>query len=399
MDYRSLIDFFIKKISKDNISAYAAQAALFIIMSMIPFLLVFLSLLRFTPITETMLAKGVSLILPESIAVWMEHIIREVYNNSANILWIAIVFAVYSAAKCIHSLRNGLNTVYEVKETRNWFKLRARAMLETLLLILLILLSMLLVFFGRKIQRMLEQYFPHMRFTSFTGVLVNHRLIVMFFALIVVFTFIYKVLPNRPATFRSQLVGAVGCSVAWYFFTFGLSFVINFLNGFSLYGSMTTIVVVMFWLYICMSIFLICGEVNNAFEMIVAEFRMARAKKRTREYAEKKRNAGEKNGWFGNPVKKKTKKNHAAETSDEEENKTEEEKKASDRMGTTEGENRKEDKTEDKEEQAEDRIRMSDEQETTDQTQKQKKDSRKKMRQIFREVVPFGDLFDRSDRK
>ena len=44
MDYKHLIRFFLQKLKKDNIGAYAAQAALFIIMSAIPF---FFSLSRF----------------------------------------------------------------------------------------------------------------------------------------------------------------------------------------------------------------------------------------------------------------------------------------------------------------------------------------------------------------
>jgi len=43
---------------------------------------------------------------------------------------------------------------------------------------------------------------------------------------------------------------------------------------------------VMFWLYICMSIFLVCGEINNAFEMIVAEFRMNRARRKRKTASE-----------------------------------------------------------------------------------------------------------------
>ena len=55
MDYKHLVQFFMTKIKRDNIGAYAAQAALFIIMSAIPFLLVFLSLIRYTPVTESMI--------------------------------------------------------------------------------------------------------------------------------------------------------------------------------------------------------------------------------------------------------------------------------------------------------------------------------------------------------
>ena len=42
---KQVISYFMRKVKEDNIGAYAAQAALFFIMSMIPFLLVLLSLL------------------------------------------------------------------------------------------------------------------------------------------------------------------------------------------------------------------------------------------------------------------------------------------------------------------------------------------------------------------
>lgn len=281
MDYRALINYFGRKIREDNISAYAAQAALFIIMSIIPFLLVFLALLRFTPISEDMIFSVIHLILPDSVSPWIESIVDEVYHHSVSVIWIALLFGIYSSAKCIHSLRNGLNTVYGIRETRNWFKLRARAMLETFALIWLVILSFLLIFFGKRIQALVAQNLPGIE--KFTNMLIEGRLVIMFFFLILVFTFIYRFLPNRDATYRSQLVGAVGCSAAWYFFTIGLSIVLNLFDAFSLYGSLATIVLVMFWLYICMSIFLICGEVNNAFEMIVAEFRMNKARSRRKQ--------------------------------------------------------------------------------------------------------------------
>ena len=97
------------------------------------------------------------------------------------------------------------------------------------------------------------------------------------------FMFIYKVLPNRTATFKSQLIGAVGCSAAWYVFSFGLSVYVDYFNGFSLYGSLTTIFLLMFWLYISMYIFLVCAEVNNLFEILLVEIQEARQRKKERE--------------------------------------------------------------------------------------------------------------------
>ncbi len=285
MDKISLVKYIMKKISDDNITAYAAQVTLFIIMSAVPFLLVFLALIRFTPISEDMILKAVEFVIPDRASDFVANIVDEVYNVG-RVLIFSLIFAVYSSAKCIHSLRNGLNRVFEVKETRNWFILRARAMLETLAMIAVIILVLLLLVFGNKIQIIVRDYFPNM--ISLTDFLIKGRFIILFVLLILLFTFIYKVIPNRPATWKSQLVGAIGCAMSWYVFAFFLSLAIKYLNGFSLYGSITTLVIIMFWLDISMIIFFVCGEVNNAFEMIMAVIQTERAKKKEADAAKGK---------------------------------------------------------------------------------------------------------------
>lgn len=265
--------YFMRKIKQDNIGAYAAQAALFFIMSLIPFLLVLLSLVRFTPMTEEMVLSAVELVSPgQRVSSNISAIVDEVYHNSGGILLVSLVFSVYSAAKTIQSLRYGLNIVYEIEETRNWFLLRLRAMVETFALIMAILLLIVLLMFGKKIQGMLVEYAPIVAVV--TDLILRMRLLILFFVLILIFGSIYKALPNRKATFRSQLVGAVGCTAAWYVFTFGVSIYVNYFNGFSFYGSLTTIVLMMFWLYFAMYIFLICAEVNNAMELIMIELKL-----------------------------------------------------------------------------------------------------------------------------
>ena len=48
----STIKEYLDKCKRDNIGAFAAQAAFFMIMSAIPFTMVFTSLLQYTPISE-----------------------------------------------------------------------------------------------------------------------------------------------------------------------------------------------------------------------------------------------------------------------------------------------------------------------------------------------------------
>lgn len=284
--YVPIVKDFLSKLKRDNVGAYAAQATLFIIMSVLPFLLVLSSLIRYTPVTESMILNGIHKFMPGSISPLFVSVIDETYKNSAKLLVPAIIIAIYSSAKAVQSLRYGLNIIYDIPETRNWFVLRFRAMLDTLLLILVMIVLLLLLVFGRKIQGILVQHAPIV--SKVTEIILKMRMVVIFIMLIAVFCFIYKFLPNRKATFRSQLIGAVGCAAAWYVFSFGLSIYVNFFQGFSLYGSLTTLLLIMFWLSICMYIFMVCGEVNSRFEVLWRQIketnlRNKREKERKRE--------------------------------------------------------------------------------------------------------------------
>ncbi|MCD8148391.1 MAG: YihY/virulence factor BrkB family protein [Clostridiales bacterium] len=275
---RQIVLHILRKVKEDDIGAYAGQAALFLIMSIIPFLLVLVSLIRYTPVTESLLLTAIDLVSPGYMSSTVISIVDEVYHNTGGVLVVSLIFAVYSAAKTIQSLRYALNKVYEIEETRNWFILRLRAMFETFALIIAILLLMVLLMFGQGIQEVLVEYAPFVAVV--TEVILKLRLLILFFALTGIFVVVYKAIPNRKATFRSQLVGAVGCTAAWYIFTFGVSIYINYFNGFSLYGSLTSLVLIMFWLYFAMYIFLVCGEVNSSFELIFIEMKIYLKQKR-----------------------------------------------------------------------------------------------------------------------
>ncbi len=277
---KSFVLDFSKKIMGNRIGVYAAQSALFLIMSAIPFLLVLISLLRFTPVTEEAVLAGIEFVSPDLISDSVIRIVDEVFHNARGVLVISLVIAVYSAAKTIQSLRTGLNLVYEIEESRNWFLLRLRAMIETVILILLILLLMILLMFGRTIQGAIEQYLPWI--ANVTAIILRFRILILFFALILLLGFIYMTIPNRKMRFRDQLPGAILCAAAWYVLTFALSIYIDYFNGFSFYGSMTSVVLIMFWLYIAMFIFLVCGMINSSQDKIWVEFKHVLQTRRNR---------------------------------------------------------------------------------------------------------------------
>lgn len=121
------VQYFLKKARDDHINAFAAQTAFFIILSFIPFMMVFSSMLRYTPITEAMLLEGITRTMPDYIAPLIITVVDEVYGNSMGLISVTAVAAIWSAAKGIQYLSDGLNSVNGVDETRNWLVLRIRA--------------------------------------------------------------------------------------------------------------------------------------------------------------------------------------------------------------------------------------------------------------------------------
>ena len=168
--------------------------------------------------------------------------------------------------------------VNNCQETRNWFVLRFRAIFYTVVLILTLITVLVLLVFRSTLQKAAIRYVPII--SHFMSVLIGIRIIIIMGVLIFFFAWIFKMVPNRKASFKSQLPGAILSAVSWYVFSFGLSIYVEYFNGFSTYGSLATIVLVMLWLYFCMYILLLCAETNVVFSDLFHKWRAKLHEKR-----------------------------------------------------------------------------------------------------------------------
>ena len=254
---------FFDKCKRDKINAYSAQSAFFILLSTIPFLMVFSSLLQYTPITEGTLLKLYQTALPDYVSAFLISITDEVYNRSVGIISITAIVAIWSAAKGIQYMTDGLNSVNDLEENRNWFVLRLWAIVYTIVFLFAVVFTLVVLVFGNTLHDLAVEYIPLLQ--SITDLIVKFRGFVLFGILFVFFDIIFTMLPNKKLTFKSQIPGAAICAVAWYVFSFALSIYVDYFNGFSMYGSLTTIALIMLWLYFCMYIMMMSAEVNVIF--------------------------------------------------------------------------------------------------------------------------------------
>lgn len=262
-------------VSSHHTGAYAAQAAYFFVLSMIPIILLLLTMVQFTSLTKDYIMNAVLQAFPTTVEGLIESIVDQVYSQSGTIIPITVLVALWSAGRGVLSITNGLNCVYESRETRNYIYLRIRASLYTVIFLVAIILSLVLSVFGNRIAVMLNQHFPVL--LRMIDVLIRGRTLITLGILTLFWDTVYKYLPNRKnigkTTMKKQLPGAIFTACAWQVISFIFSVYLDIFTGFTtMYGSLTMIILIMLWLYMCMYVILLGGEVNALLQRAIKMF-------------------------------------------------------------------------------------------------------------------------------
>ena len=268
-----LILGFVDRIMGDHVAAYAAQTAYFLMMSFIPFVLFLAAIVQYTPLTYGMVRQVIISIVPENLQGFVLGIVAEVFSKNAAVLSVSALVALWSSGKGMQALINGLNTIYHVKETRNWLVNRIYSMLYMFLFVIALIISLLLLVMGNRIHDIAMEYVPIIG--RVIGKVLDAKTFLVFVMLFLVFLVLYRYLPNRKASLKSQVPGAFLTAVAWSLFSYFFSLYFAFFpNVGSMYGSLSTLIMGMLWLYCCMNLLLYGAEVNAYFE---DQFRQAQS--------------------------------------------------------------------------------------------------------------------------
>lgn len=248
-------------IGNDHVGAYAAQTAYFLMLCFIPIILLLLTLVRYTPVTKADVMTAVIQVFPSSVDSMVTSIVNQVYNQSMGIIPVTVIIALWSAGKGVLAMSSGLNSVYKCSETRNYVFLRLRATLYTILFILVIIFLLLLSVFGNSLNYFVAEHIP--LFRNLADWLIRARIFITPAVLMIFSLLIYKFLPNRKDRLIKQLPGAVFAAIGWMVVSWIFSVYVDVFQGFSnMYGSLTTIVLIMLWMYFCMYSILLGAEVN-----------------------------------------------------------------------------------------------------------------------------------------
>ena len=257
------IRYLTRKAAASRISAYSAQTAFFMFLSLIPLIMLLLSLLQQIGAATDSFASAAKQFAPEFVSSFFNTYVDEIISTSNLSLTIASAFVLlWSASKGVFAIIGGLNSVYEIKESRNYFLVRLLAIFYTIAFIFIIIAALILLVFGDTLSGFLYSLFPNLK--GLVYIITSLRFILGFLILVLFFSILYKSLPSGKQRFLDQIPGAVISSAGWVSFSILFSFFVeNFGNYANIYGSLTAIIVLMLWLYTCMYILFLGAEINN----------------------------------------------------------------------------------------------------------------------------------------
>ena len=255
---------FSKRFEADNLTAYAAQATFFIFISIFPFLMLFLNLIKYIPIFSSENADAWNLdFMSPTIGELLKSIVVEARETgSGALISITTIAALWACSKGVLGIIYGLNSIYKTTEKRGYVRLRAVAVFYTVAFIVALIVVLTLMVFGNRILDAILMNIPVL--TSLAEAVRIVRWLVSLGFLVLFFMFIYTVIPERKTKLKNELPGALISAVGWIGFSALYSFYIDhFGNYSSVYGSLTAIVLFLLWLYFCMIILFFGAEVND----------------------------------------------------------------------------------------------------------------------------------------
>lgn len=253
------------EILRTRMLTIAAALAFYFLLSMIPLLVVFSSVLKFLPIPNLFqqLLNLMSELVPAYAMQFVERIVIGFLRpDRASLLSFGLIGYLWTASGGFTSLIEALDIAYDVPVSRPWWRDRIRALELTITSGGLVSLSLLIYIAGPHFGHLLRDYLSLPLPLAHLWPLL--RLVITFVAFVAALELIYYLGPNTRLHFGATLPGSVLAIGIWFLSSWGLGFYLEHLSNYnSTYGSMGALIALMLWFYFTALAILLGAELNG----------------------------------------------------------------------------------------------------------------------------------------
>lgn len=186
----------------------SAELAYFFLLSLFPFLIFMLTLTAYLPLSTDDVLGVIEQYAPASAMSLVESITHQTLNNrNGGLLSFGIIAALWSASNGMNAIVRSLNHAYDVEENRSFIIVRLTSIFLTIAMVFTILVALLLPVFGREIGRLASDFVGAS--DLFLSVWAAIRWGVSPLVLLIVFSALYVIAPNKKLSLRFVMPGAV----------------------------------------------------------------------------------------------------------------------------------------------------------------------------------------------
>ena len=260
----------------DNVFGRAAELSYYFLLALFPFLIFLTSIIGIVlgsgTGTRHTFFQYLARIMPPSAFQLIDNTMYEVSEASGGgKLSFGILAALWAASNGLGAITESLNTAYDLKETRPWWKQRLTAIGLTVALSILIIGALILVVAGGHIAEWLAAHYGFGPVFPLSWRIIQWPVVLacMTFA----FALIYYLAPDfREQSWQWLTPGSVIGVVLWLLVSLAFRIYLHYFNSYSAtYGSLGAVIILMLWLSLTGAAVLIGGEVNSEIENAAAK--------------------------------------------------------------------------------------------------------------------------------
>ena len=202
-------------------------------------------------------------IMPFSVFSLVRKTIDEiVISSSGGKALIGLMVALWSTSAGVDALRNALNSIYEIKETRNYFRTKLQSLILTFIVAIITAAMLAVVFYGWQLFGILLDKLGFEITSPFLliGIQWISILLLMLFSCEIIF----NLLPNfKKIKWIWINYGSIVAILLWLIMTTGFRIYLGYFDTYDrTYGSLGAVIIMMLWLYLTAMALMGGGAIN-----------------------------------------------------------------------------------------------------------------------------------------
>lgn len=262
----SFIEELYSRYNQHGVSEIGAQLTYYLVLSIFPFIIFMLNLIRLTPLADVDVLEKLLVNLPLETKDLLIDIINGIVSSSSYaLLSIGALGGIWSASNGIMSLIKAVNRAFDYQEDRPYWKLRGLSVLLTIGFTISLILALGILVFGEMIFKKIFVYYTWPSYVAWK----IFQLLATLLLIGLLLSILYKISPSIKegvsVKFKDSVPGALFSSIGLIVSSSLFSFYVNNFGKYSkTYGSLGGIIVLLIWLYMSSTIIVLGAEVNAA---------------------------------------------------------------------------------------------------------------------------------------